>query len=100
MARHASLAHLPTELYEYILDQVEPEDLQETTLALRRALLHSPVPVHQLFKHVKLTSRGQIPKLWQRLETSQIQDGDRPVTHWVQSFNLDTFDSDADVLYK
>lgn len=101
MSNNTSLVHLPTELYEAILDQMDPAELQKSTFALRLAIPRSPVPLHQLFKHMRITSRGQVPKLWQRLELSKKVDGvDRAAANWVQSFELDTFDVDADVLYK
>lgn len=100
MPATSSLAYLPTELYEAILDQIDPTELQRVTLALRLALPRSPVPIHQLFKHVQISSRRQVPKLWQRLELSKKVDGDRAAANWVQSFELGTFDVDADVLYK
>lgn len=100
MSATSSLAYLPTELYEAILDQIDPTELQKVTLALRLALPRSPVPLHQLFKHVRINSRPQVPKFWQRLEVSKKADGDRAAANWVQSFELGTFDVDADVLYK
>lgn len=100
METHASLASLPTELYATILDQINPAELQESTLALRLAIPRSPVPLHQLFKHIRITSRSQVPRLWQRLDSSRKADSERAVANWVHSFHLDTFDVDADVLYK
>ncbi|KAF8324103.1 hypothetical protein DL93DRAFT_97166 [Clavulina sp. PMI_390] len=96
----SSLAYLPTELYEAILDQIEPAELQRTTFSLRLALPRSPVPLHQLFKHVVITSRAQTPKFWLSLEASAPANGrDRAAANWVQSFELATFDVDADILY-
>lgn len=100
MQTYSSLAYLPTELYESILDQIDPTELQQSTLALRLAIPRSPVPIHQLYKHVKITSRAQIPKLWQKLELSKRADGERAVSNSIQSFELDSFDADADVLHK
>lgn len=95
------LAYLPTELYEAILEQIDPTELQRSTYALRLALPRSPIPSHQLFKHVRISSRNQIPKLWHSLELSRKADGDeRAAAHWIQSLNLETFDVDADILNK
>lgn len=100
LSASSSLAYLPTELYEAILDQIDPTELQKVTLALRLALPRSPVPMHQLFRHARINSRHQVPKFWQRLELSKRADGDRAAANWVRSFELGTFDVDADVLYK
>jgi hypothetical protein len=95
-----SLAHLPTELYDAILAHVNPAHRQETTLALLAAIPRSPVPVDHLFRHVQLHQRAQIPQLWRRLAVSSAEQGSLREPNWVRSFELQGWDSDADVLVK
>jgi hypothetical protein len=100
MWSYTSLAELPTELYEAILDQVHPSELQKSTRALCLAIPTASVPLHHLYKHVLITARSQIPRLWRTLELSRKEDGERVVALWIKSFYLNTFDTDADILYK
>ena len=100
MRPYTSLAELPAELYEAILDQIHPSELQKSTLALYLAVPMASVPLHHLYRHVLITARSQIPRLWRKLESSRKRVSERAVAHWVKSFCLDTFDADADILCK
>lgn len=100
MRSYTSLAELPAELYDAILDQVHPSELQKSTLALCLAIPRAPVPRRHLYKHILITSRPQILRLWRKLELSKKKDGEQTVARWVKSFCLNTFDADADMLYK
>ena len=100
MRRYTSLAELPAELYEAILDQLDPSELQRSTLALCLAIPRAPVSRDYLYRHIIISSRSQTQKLWRRLELSKNEDGEWAVTRRIKSFCLNTFDTDADVLYK
>lgn len=97
---NVSLAHLPPELYIDLLSHVGSFEQQETALALSRALIRSPVPLRQLFEHVHLDSKDQVPKFWRRLRLSGTNPDENPENSWVRSFELKAWNPDADVLVK
>src|SRR5260370_41616533 len=90
---------LPAELYQEILAHIPCSELQRTTVALRLALPRSPVPTRELFLHIQLNKRHQIPKLWMVLSKYQRSD-DPPISNVTRSFVLNAWDPDADVLIK
>lgn len=95
-----SLDYLPTELYDAILSHVHPAERQDTTLALSLAIPKSPVPIDHLFRHVHVHQRSQVPKLWRRLTINAAGEKHLREPHWVQSFQLEGWDPDADVAIK
>ncbi len=90
---------LPAEIYQEILVHIPRSELQQMTLALKLALPRSPVPTRELFLHIQLNKRDQIPKLWMVLSKSQ-SSGEPPRANIIQSFVLNAWDPDADVLIK
>ncbi len=87
-----SLAQLPTELYFNIIQQFDPDDAKSSLLALSRAIPHSPVPVHALFKDIILKTPRQVISLNHRLRKHPAD-----VVH-VVTFALESLVVDADVL--
>lgn len=95
-----SLDDLPTELYDAILSHVHPADRQDAALALSLAIPRSPVPIDHLFRHVHVHQRRQVPQLWRRLTINAAGQQQLREPHWVQSFDLQGWDPDADVVIK
>lgn len=87
----ASLAHLPTELYSAILNNVPEENLQKTVLSLTRVFPFSPIPLYYLFRCIRITHGDQAILLQKRLRT------DRDAASWIELFSVETWDVDADV---
>jgi hypothetical protein len=50
---------LPVELIDLILEQVEPNNLQSTTLILLKSIPNSQLSISNLWKHCKITRLGQ-----------------------------------------
>ena len=63
----AKLDQLPIELYEAIINFCEPEDVQQSVLALTRAAPYAPIPQQLLFQHISLRHPRQVLKLYLRL---------------------------------
>ncbi|KAJ7292913.1 hypothetical protein C8J57DRAFT_10055 [Mycena rebaudengoi] len=90
-----SIALIPPELYALITRQIDERDLQQSLLALSRALPSTPIPLDLLFERVTIT-RGseQAIQLTRRLLQP---DGEDAATH-VQHFCLqDEWTIDAEV---
>lgn len=93
-----SIASLPPELYTAILDHVELSRLQATSLAISRALPHSAIPMHHLFKSVTIRTRQQVILLMKRLVFGR--EKGKAEANWVRYFDFRGWDVDADVLNK
>ncbi|KAA1467833.1 hypothetical protein DENSPDRAFT_813731 [Dentipellis sp. KUC8613] len=85
-------SQLPTELYEAILKQVPPAEVQQTTLSLTRALPYSPIPQYFLFTSIRLTRSNQAYLLSRRLREAPKD------ASYVRSFWLNVWTVDADVV--
>lgn len=98
----ACFADLPSELFSGVLDEVDPEDLQSTTLALTKAIPNAPISLHHLFRHIRLTRQNQPWLLHQRVRLNQGQENGRTSRFvdplWVRSFRWLGWTVDADVL--
>lgn len=88
----ASLESLPAELYTAIINNLPPDFLQQTVLALTRALPLSPIPRYHLFTRIHLKHGDQVIQLYQLLR--------KALDHaaWVREFALETWQVDADVV--
>ena len=89
---YTKLTDLPPELYCEILDHASKLDLQRTTVALLRAIPHSPVPRHFAFRYVRLTRPAQIIQLYQVLRK------EKHIIPRVEAFSLETWVADADAV--
>lgn len=86
-----TLAELPTELYSTIIHHFAPEDLQQSLLALSRAIPLAPIPTDLLFRSITIRRAEQVIHLSRRLRNAP---QDAAV---VQTFTLASWTVDADV---
>ncbi|KAG7452124.1 uncharacterized protein BT62DRAFT_926344 [Guyanagaster necrorhizus] len=95
---------LPSELYSDILSHVPKPSLQKTVLSLSRAIPYSPVPLHDIFRCIRLSHPDQVFQLYRRLRTTTANDANSacinidPAASWVRSFLLETWAADANVV--
>ncbi|KAK0208958.1 hypothetical protein DFS33DRAFT_1306571 [Desarmillaria ectypa] len=95
---------LPAELYSDILSHVPELSLQKTILSLSRAIPYSPIPLHDIFRHIRLSRPDQVVQLYHRLRTTTTNDDNSasinidPATSWVRSFSLETWVADANIV--
>ncbi|KAK0466311.1 uncharacterized protein EV420DRAFT_1510980 [Desarmillaria tabescens] len=95
---------LPAELYADILSHVPELLLQKTILSLSRALPHSPVPLHDIFRNIRLHHPDRVLQLYRRLRTTTTNDDNStsviidPAASWVRSFSLETWVADANIV--
>jgi hypothetical protein len=61
------ILRLPPELFDHLLQQVNPEDLQSTALALSRVFPDHPISRTHLWRHVVARSRGQMVPMWHKM---------------------------------
>lgn len=92
MAIPACLGSLPAELYTAILSHVPVDLLQQTVLALTRALPLAPIPRYHLFTRIHLKHGAQVVQLYQLLRKAT------DYATWVKVFALESWQVDADVL--
>lgn len=96
-----SLDSLPSELYSAILLHVPSSSLQQTILSLTRAIPHSPVPRHFLFRSVRIVHPNQVTELYNCIRSANEPRGEdrRPdsLGSLVFQFSLETWQADADV---
>ncbi|KAJ7508682.1 hypothetical protein B0H11DRAFT_39052 [Mycena galericulata] len=85
---------LPTELYSSIIEQISPDDLQQSVLSLTRALPYS-IPKHHLFQHITITRAEQALQLTRRL----LKPDAAELSPYVQEFSLrNEWTVDAEVM--
>lgn len=65
------ILRLPPELFDHLLQQVNPEDLQSTALALSRVFPDHPISRTHLWRHVVARSRGQMVPMWHKMRDMQ-----------------------------
>ncbi|KAF5385216.1 hypothetical protein D9615_001113 [Tricholomella constricta] len=99
----APLGGLPTELYSAILCHIPYPSLQQTVLALSRALPFAPIPLHHLFHSICIAHPDQAPRLYQRLRSGRPRPDEDPgksfdAALWVRHFSVENWQVDADVL--
>jgi hypothetical protein len=97
-----SFETLPAELYDAIFYQVPAAALQDTVLATTRAIPLAPVPVHHLFRCVRLRHSEQAALLYRRLrkrtaDASSLAER-KQTAEWVKEFSLETWSVDAEVV--
>lgn len=104
-----TLAELPIELYEAILFYVPSRDLQYTILSVSRALPFSPVPLHELFRSIRITRPEQAIHLYRRLRLRNRStlkpnlNGLEEATQdkaasWIRELFIESWSVDADVV--
>ncbi|KAF8079100.1 hypothetical protein FPV67DRAFT_1404358 [Lyophyllum atratum] len=98
-----SFDQLPTELYSVILSHLPLPSLQQTVLALTRALPFAPIPLHELFYSVCIRYPYQAPRLYRRLRSRRPKEDANPdgvfdAAVWVHHFSVETWEVDADIL--
>ena len=91
-----SFETLPAELYDAIFYQVPAAALQETVLATTRAIPLAPVPLHHLFRCVRLRRPEQTILLYRRLRISLTER--EQTAGWVKEFSLETWSVDAEIV--
>lgn len=62
------ILRLPPELFETLLEHVDPEDLQSTALALSRVFPDHPISRTHLWRHVVARSKGQMMPMWRKMK--------------------------------
>jgi hypothetical protein len=62
------ILRLPPELFETLLEHVDPEDLQSTALALSRVFPDHPISKTHLWRHVVARSKGQMMPMWRKMK--------------------------------
>ncbi len=87
-----NLDGLPLELYTVILEHVPAELLQQTILALTRAVPYAPIPLWHLFFRIRIREPRRISQLYNRLHR------DENARTLVKELNLDAVDADPDVV--
>ena len=93
-----SFESLPTELYDAIFSHISPPDLQGTVLAVTRAIPLSSVPLHHLFRNVRISHPEQAILLYRRLRHHDSEtEGKRPAS-WVRVLSLESWSVDAEVV--
>jgi len=104
-----SFEYLPTELYDAILCHVQSTDIQHTVLAVTRAIPLSPVPLHHLFRSIRITHPEQAVQLYRRLRQKTSPVGSQtdntnssselqPIAAWVKELSVKSWSVDADVV--
>jgi len=91
--RMGTSENLPPELYSAILNHIPINVLQQSALSLTRALPHSPIPQHHLFKHIRLQRSNQPFLLYLRLRQHDYEQ----IKEVMRVFSLETWTVDADV---
>ncbi|KAJ7603045.1 hypothetical protein FB45DRAFT_772781 [Roridomyces roridus] len=90
-----SLAFLPAELYTAIIDHFNPDDAQQSTLSLTRALPYAPISHYLLFRNIVITRAEQAVRLTIRL----LKPDAAQIPHYVQEFSLrDEWTVDAELI--
>jgi len=96
-----SFQSLPTELYDAIFSRIPPPDLQGTVLAVTRAIPLSSVPLHHLFRSVRISNPEQAIRLYRRLRQNDSywteSEGMRPAS-WVRVLSVESWYVDAEVV--
>lgn len=90
------LQDLPGELYEVIVQHIEDDDVQQSLLALTRALPNAPIPQRRLFERIYIREPRQAVSLYQRLRKKGGQSN--PTGSWVQRLYVHDWTVDADVV--
>lgn len=90
------LDNLPGELYEVIVQHIEDDDVQQSLLALTRALPTAPIPQRRLFERIYIRTPRQAVSLYQRLRKK----GGQPnlTGSWIQNLYVHDWTVDADVV--
>lgn len=62
------ILRLPPELFDTLLQHVDPEDLQSTALALSRVFPDHPISRTHLWRHVVARSKTQMIPMWKKMK--------------------------------
>ncbi|KAF8913217.1 hypothetical protein CPB84DRAFT_529505 [Gymnopilus junonius] len=97
---------LPPELYSAILDLVPATELQPTVLSVTRAIPLSPVPVHYIFRSIRITYPDQAISLYRRLRLPQETETNeansrselQQIAEWVKELSIESWNVDAEVV--
>ena len=92
MAASCPFAHLPSEIYAAILDQLPLPIAKGVVLSLTRALPHAPIPQNLLFHNVHIVHPVQSIQLTRRLRQAP------NYRACIRSFALESLEVDADVI--
>ncbi|KAF9270852.1 hypothetical protein L218DRAFT_976492 [Marasmius fiardii PR-910] len=90
-----SLATLPPELYASIISHFLPDEVSQSVLSLTRALPYAPIPQHHLFHNIHIRHSRKLIQFYRRLRQSSEEEN---TSSLVQTFNLESWDVDAEVL--
>lgn len=92
---------LPTELYDAIFSHISTSDLQATVLAVIRAIPLSSVPLHHLFRNIRISHPEQATLLYGKLRQSESNCTEilqtEPAT-WVRAVSIESWSVDAEVV--
>ncbi|KAH6917084.1 hypothetical protein BKA70DRAFT_322014 [Coprinopsis sp. MPI-PUGE-AT-0042] len=97
------LDDLPSELYSAIIEHLPEEDYRFTAVSLIRALPHSPVSNHHLYKKIRIGKPEQAVACYLHFRKvknefkDDINHGSCPLT-WIQSLSIESWSVDADVV--
>lgn len=89
-----SLPDLPSELFEYILVQVDNDERAKTALSLMRAMPRVSIPQSILFENINLWQPQQVIQLDRRLR----QRSGKEVSKLIKILKMKAWDADAEVV--
>ncbi|KAF8956082.1 hypothetical protein BDZ97DRAFT_1907336 [Flammula alnicola] len=103
-----SFETLPTELYDSIFGHIPSLELQQTVLAVTRAIPLSAVALYNLFQSIRLTRPEQAILLYRRLRLRNTSDAStnasnslpdhEQIASWVKEFSVEAWSVDAEIV--
>lgn len=86
-----ALGDIPSEIFAYILQFLDPTELQSTTCCLAQAFPGSTIPKDHIFHFVRIVHPAQLVRLFLRLRQP-----DKPAK-WIKEMSIETWQIDADI---